>query len=677
MTQQEQITPKVGCGGLVTLAYLKARVDEGDDHLGIFMPLILDVLPTLPNRNFTAEDVQTALATIHSVAMPQETVTTLLKRAARKHQLTRETGFFRLSSENTLPRSNVASEKAKFVAGQEQLASEFQAHASGRGINFESTDEALDLILRFLEDQQVAVLLGAQSDLNSATTLSKLECAVVAEFLYETVGADPALSAVLGAILKGLVLYHAAFLPDLSDVARRFNNLTVVFDSGLVRQALGYEGPSSRALVRETIELLRTSGVTCVVFDKSVQEIKRILKIHEEKLGTPAGRRTLRASPMTRHFLTARYAPSDVQEMSVLLEDEIAAVGFRLSRAPAHVAEFTHGEAKLAERVANLNTHDIQEPRVLHDVDCIAGVLTLRRGHQAHRIEEARAVFASTSSLLIRNTKLWWEEDEREAGVSPAVHIRALANLAWLKRPTTNANFQVRELVALCAAAMHPTTKIWQRFLTHLDSLQTSQRLSSDQVTAIIVSALSDRCLREVEIDEDDPEDIDANTLDEVVSRVMSDYATQAENQIQVISQNYEQRIANTQAAADVRTLNAERIAQNAAEKLRRWEIAIEGRAQRWAKRITGLAYWTVAAVAVLGAAAIALGHFISGDLLELVMALAVLLFMVLEVAGVLSNLHRIRTEVETNIRHKLRSWFAAGAAAESNRMENSNLTNG
>ena len=36
-------TPTVTPGGLVTVAFLKARIDEGADHLGIFMPLVHDV----------------------------------------------------------------------------------------------------------------------------------------------------------------------------------------------------------------------------------------------------------------------------------------------------------------------------------------------------------------------------------------------------------------------------------------------------------------------------------------------------------------------------------------------------------------------------------------------------------------------------------------------------------
>ena len=92
-------------------------------------------------------------------------------------------------------------------------------------------------------------------------------------------------------MLEGLVLYHAAFLPDLSVAGQRFRNLKAVFDSGLVRQALGYEGVAPRALMRDTIDLLKASGVQCLVFDKTVDEVRNILVAYERRLGTSQGLR--------------------------------------------------------------------------------------------------------------------------------------------------------------------------------------------------------------------------------------------------------------------------------------------------------------------------------------------------------------------------------------------------
>ena len=605
--------PKVTGGGLVTVAYLKARLDEGEDHLGIYMPLVYDALNYLPNHHFTVGDVQEVIAARDGVAMPLETVLSLLRRAARKGVLARDAGRFHVDPSATLPRTNLARDKVQVEAAQLRLGEALQRHARTRAVELATPSYALDLILRFLEDQQVALMLGV-SPKEQVASLTHLECAVVAEFLQDIVGNDPALSAVLKGILEGLVLYHAAFLPDLPDASRNFADLTVVFDSVLVRRALGYEGTSPQLLLHDTIELLIRCGVRCVVFDKTVQEIQRILRMYQEKLATSVGRRSLHQVPMTRHFLTQRYSPSDVQEMSALLEQEIASAGLKIIGVPPHVAQLTHDEPKLSARLADPKTRDVTEPRVQHDVDCVAGVLTLRRGHRSYRIEDARVVFATTASLVIKNTRIWWEEDEGEAAVPPIVHVRALANLAWLKRPSVAPNLQLRELVALCATAMRPSPRTWQRFLAHLDELQTSRRLSQDQVTAIIVSAVSDQLLHDAELAEDD-NDVDAGTLDEVVERVVADYGSQMATQIAQAQADADGRVSAAKSAAqaraaaqisqaradaDGRVNAAESTARSASETLRRHNLSIEGRARRWASRMAALFYWVLVILVVV-----------------------------------------------------------------------------
>jgi hypothetical protein len=658
-----ETTPKVGAGGLVTVAFLKARLDEGEDQLGIFSPLVLDAVSNVPNRYFTAADVQEVVAARHGISMPQETVTTLLKRATRRGFLVRDAGRFIQSQGRALPRSSVSADKATVEAGQLRLGAALAEHArESKGLELTQV-EALDLLLRFLEEHQVSRILGVPDEVG-ISGLSNSETAIIAEFLRDIVEGDHGLAEVLKGILEGLVLYHAAFLPDLNDVSRRFVNLTVVFDSVLVRQALGYEGTAPRAVLRETVDLLAASGIRCVVLDKTVQEIQRILRMYQEKLATTEGRRSLRPFPMARHFLTQRYSPSDVQEMSALLEGEIQSAGFSIQRTPQHVARYTLDEAKLASRLADPRTRDVAEPRVEHDVDSVAAVLTLRAGHRAYRIEEARVVFATISPLVIRNTQLWWAEDELETSVAPIVHIRALANLAWLKRPTANPEFQIRDLVALCAAAMRPSQKMWRRFLAHLDELHNSDRLSTDQVTAIIVSTVSDRLLRSLEPDDDDPADVDAGTLDEVVDRVISEYSANAQSQLEELGATYETRLAATQADADTRASLAETAARNASELLRRRDLEIDGRARRWAKRTGAGLYWAFVPLVLVASLTLAVQVPYGQTWFGVLGALGLLVVGALELAGVLGQLREFRTRVETYIHLRLRSVLGGESPA-------------
>lgn len=664
--------PKVTSGGLVTVAFLKARIDESEDHVGIFMPLIYDVIQHVPVRNFAAADVQVILAERHGVVMPQETVLTLLKRATRKQLLVREAGRFHLSDSAQLPRLDVAAQKALVEQAQLRLAAALQVHAHANGVEIADAEAALQLLISFLESQQVALILGVPGD-GDVPTLSRRECDAVARFLLDVVPNDPGLASVLKGILEGLVLYHAAFLPDLPDVSRKFTDLTVVFDSVLVRRALGYEGTSPQALLRDTVDLFQRSGIRCVVFDKTVNEIERILRMYQDKLATSTGRASLRPTAMARHFLSCRYSPSDVQEMSAVLDEEIGLAGFRIIRTPTHIARHTYDEATLAARLADPKTHDVLEPRVQHDVDCVAGVLTLRRGHATYRIEDARFVFATASPLVLKNTRLWWEEDENETGVPPMVDIRALANLAWLKKPSTASSLQLRDLVALCAAAMRPTQRTWQRFLSHLDKLQASQRLTADQATAIIVSAASDRLLREAEVDEEDLDDVDAGTLDEIVDRVIADYthratadlaASQAAAEARVLEADAratarsdeaaaraEEVIAAAAADAESRIRSAEALARSSAEILRRRDMVIEGRSRRWAHLISSAVYWPVTFLILTAALVTILKLSNEGGWLGALVTAGFLVFVLMETAGILGHVRAIRLEVEARLR--------------------------
>jgi hypothetical protein len=646
---KEPEAPDVRPGGLVTVAFLKAQLDEGNDHLGIFMPLVLDVIGRLPDQSFATEDVQEGLADAHGVAMPQQTVATLLRRATAKRYISRDSGRYRRNPNRALPRSDVNSQKVQIEQGQQRLAQALQRHAERRGLVVNSVEAALDILLRFLEAQQVVLLLGKTPALNHSDA-SQRESAVLAEFVQDVLRDDAALLAVLRGMLEGLVLYHAAFLPDLDAASRSFRNLQVVFDSNLVRQTLGYEGAAMRALMRETLDVLKANGVQCLVFDKTVHEIQRILAMYEARLATSHGRASLRPVPMARHFLTERYSVSDVREMSALLEREIREAGFHIIQAPGRIPAYTAGERALAARLSSPVKKDETEPRVIHDVDCVAGILTLRRGHRTAILEEARAVFATASPLVIRNTRLWWDEDEHESGIEPVVHIRALSNLAWLKKPSLCADFKVRELVALCTAALRPNQATWERFLHHLDSMQKSGKLSSSEVTAILVSAMSDRLLRDAEFEEGDPSDIDASTLDEIVDRVKATYAADAEQEVEAVRGAYEAKMAELEARA-----------RTAAERERRLSMAVEGRARTWGRRVARTALWTGVAIVVAGALALIIGHPFHGGWLGGVIGLAVVMFVIAELAGILNHLHDWTTQLQTELTIRFRGWLGGG----------------
>jgi hypothetical protein len=530
-----------------------------------------------------------------------------------------------------------------------------QEHAGRRGLKLPSTEAALGMLFRFLEQEQVALLLDSAPIASNGVYATPRERAVIAEFVQDAIAHDPAMQAVLRGILEGLVLYQAAFLPDLNAVTRHFKDLRVAFDSGLVRQAIGYEGVAMRALLRDTIDVLKTDGVQCFVFDKTLDEIRRLLRMYEGKLRTAEGRKSLRAFPMARHFLTERYSPSDLRQMAALLEQDVSAAGFQIKETPRRIPKYVGSEKKLTDRLSNPTTRDELEPRVVHDVDCVAAIMTFRRGHRSSNLEDARAVFATSSSLVIWNTRLWYEEDEHETGVEPAIHIRALTNLAWLKKPKLCEELKVRELVAMCTAALRPTVETWRRFLRHLESLEKSEKLTADETMAILVSAMSDQLLREAEGDGEDPADIDMVTLDEIVDRVKASYGATLTDKVQEVTEQYESRLAAAEARTRVARARAEAVERATTEEARQRELFCQDRAQRRARQVAGCMQGILTVGVFAGAAALFVGHAFQTNWIGLILAGAVLLFLLLETVGILKHVSEWRRSMEARLTMRFR----------------------
>ena len=524
--------PSISAGGLVTVAFLKAQLDSGNDHLGIFQPLILDAAKSFGSVSFVKQEVQERLATLHGVAMPQHVIGTLLDRQIRAGNIRRDAGRYQITSSMDLV-PNIDGSIRAINESQAFLGQSLLDHCKRRGFEVSTPDEALEILFRFLETEQVDLLLGGTSSITEAKDSSRKERLLTAEFIRDIVANDEQLSSVLNRMLEGLVLYHAAFLPDLSAANRKFQNFRVAFDSSLVRQAIGLEGEAARSLCAETIKLLKSSGVQCFVFEKSVDEIQRILSFYENQIGTTAGRNAIHGA-MARHLLTNRLAPSDLRQISALLTMKIQETGLVIMPMPPRQKATTSGESKLSERLASDHAKpDEIEARVQHDVDCIAGVLTLRGGHRSMTLENARAVFAADQPLVIRNVVRWWFQDEKENGIEPIAHIRALANLAWLKRPAVASTYKFRELISVCTVALRPTKDTWRKFLRHLEKLEREKTLSEAEMGAIIVSTTSDKLLREAEVAEG--EDIDITTLDEIVVKVKEEYASESKAKITIL----------------------------------------------------------------------------------------------------------------------------------------------
>jgi hypothetical protein len=387
-------------------------------------------------------------------------------------------------------------------------------------------------------------------------------------------------------MLQGFILQNVLLLKDIAAASRQFHDLHVFVDSRILFGVLGLRGPAAKTATRELISLLQETGAILDVFEPTIREMKRILSVYEDRIGTSSGRASLYPTDLTHHLVTTRATPSDIRMESSLLEQKLRQLGFNVREVPNRVPRWTLDERELNSALSS-QPDDENLPRVVHDVDCIAGVLVYRRGTISDSLDNAEAVFVTDSGLTVQNTKSWYA-DEGGLGVPPIIHQISLANFAWLKKPASAAKLPLNELVALCVAAIQPTRRMWQRFVHQLKLLEDSGSISSDEAAAIIASDLTKRIL----VDEELTDDSDAASLSEAVERIKAAYKAEADAAIRD-AQTMAQRSAQE---AEVKVREAESNALSREEETLRLQAHIASRVQVIAAYLS----WTLATLLAL-----------------------------------------------------------------------------
>lgn len=519
---------------------LKVNFDEGQDHIAMFEPFARDAVAALESDDMDVSDVNAAVLKRHELELPVNTMRTLLGRLVRQGFLRREGGrYFRTDRE--IDSEDVVRKRRSAERRQRRLADGLIASAAKSGVRIESSEEALALIMGFMESYHVKLAFDEPPEVDSSDledAPKSPERVATALFLREAITAESEQSDVLQEMLEGFVLQNTLLLKDIATAGRQFQNLQVIADSQILFGSLGLLGPTTQTATLELFDLLKETGASINVFAPTIREMRGILSIYEGRIGSKEGRESLRQTDLTRYFLSAGAAPSDIREHAALIEARIKSLGVTMRSLPDRRPEWMLSEEALGKALSEQSGEE-RGPRVLHDIDCVSATLMYRRGKVSDSLDTVSAVFVTTSGVIVKNTQRWYREQGGK-GFPPIVHSLSLSNYAWLKRPESAAKLKAHELVALCTAALRPSRTSWERFLHHLRDLEKSGELSSDEVTAVVASELTMNVLAEEGIDEDS----DAASLSEVVARVKSTYEKSADSAVTAANEKAAQKAA-------------------------------------------------------------------------------------------------------------------------------------
>lgn len=577
-----QSTPR----GLATLALLKVRFDQGKDHLGLLEPFVADAVLHCGEEPFGTSSIVRVVRERSGLEIPSDLVKSVLGRFVKRSQLRREGGQYHQPAIPDPTLDAVREVQAQRTLELGRALSEFALSA---GIHLEAED-ALATLAQFISEHKEPLVLAEAIPLGlpAASPLNpKLE-RLIARFLSERCIGSPDLDTLLRELIEGLVIRDVLLLRDVNTIKERFVELVVVLDTPVLLSAMGLQGTANELATKEFLALCRAAGAVLVAYHNTVGEIRRILMAYETKLATAAGRMTLYHSELTHHVLVHHLTPSDIRQESALVERSLAQLGITVRELPSHEARFTLDENALASELAD-SSGQTDSPRVRHDVNVVAAVLTLRRGKRAVALGKARAVFCTTSGRVVKSVCRWYER-QGEAGVPPIVHQHALSSVAWLKGRRIGSDLKLHELAAVCAAVLRPSRDTWDRFVLALDSLRHDGAISDDEAVAVLASELTEPLLARI----DDSGEPDADTVAEVIERVKASYKAESERHADAKVRIAEEKVSS-----------AESKALELRNRLDAAELRATNHGKRAGRAVATVLYWSLVAL-VAGAGLLA-----------------------------------------------------------------------
>lgn len=510
-----------GIRSLASLALIESEYNlEGrrNDRVGLFMPLVLEFLQGCSGIEFDEAYVAEGLAAQAGLNLPVAVIRTLLKRCCkvRKAYLVRRDGKYRRTDE-PIPQSNIAARKKGIESAHDELIGRMVAFAREQeGVEI-GGDEARVLLAAYLDQHFGSLSIADVSLLGSSSDDARTKW--VGRFIISlSENNDPLLSSVV-TLVRGRVIYDAAFMPGFSSEQQRLANLVVYLDSPIVLSAMGYGTESDERLYREGIRLLRESGVVCRVLDETLEEMRRLMTAVADNWGSPRQNERLDSFVLMMpkrgyERSTARSVADDPE--SALKE---SGLGIRVDVAPERIADYVSDEMPLANRLMR-DGGDLSEPRIWHDVNCIAAVISRWKGQQPRRLGDAKCLFATDSRPTILTIRKWWSDDMHGGMISPIISFTDLVNIAWMYgEPESSGAFSKDSLVSVCAAAMMPTDVVWTAFSVKIRTMVADNRMSAERARDLLFNSSVAHVLSEME-DYEVADGIDDAKLDLIVEKV-------------------------------------------------------------------------------------------------------------------------------------------------------------
>ncbi|MFC1905625.1 hypothetical protein ACFLXL_02315 [Chloroflexota bacterium] len=548
---------------IISLAILKVNWDQQHKgYLDNFVSIVAECIRLSPHDIISIPNLQKELQSRFGLNFPQNALNVILKHVKKYGYVEIENKVYK--------RKSLELTKLNFHKAQQQVLEKHQSLISGlieyckKHFSVELKEQEAEQALQlYLQDNQLIILNATTYGTLIPTPTDTIRNAkyFVGAFVQYLQEARSANFEHFETIVKGNMLANAIFLVDPNQAQRNFRNTAVYFDTRFIIYALGYAGQPRKEPCVELLQLMYETGADLRCFKHTFEETKGIidgLSRHISK-GKPTDEKGA-SIPSIEYFLSQGYTASDIELLSVQLEKNLTGLRIKVVDKPPYIPEYTIDEKNLDETFKSIPYGGHRELPRQRDVDSISAIMRLRLGQGYTFIEDCKAIFITTNTVLAKICREHFCSSLASAGISPCLTDYTVTNLLWLKKPFSAPDLPRKRIIADCYAATQPDDRLWRHYLAEIEKLQKNGEISTDDYYMLRHSIEAKQAVMELTFGEDYA--FTQGTIPEILE------FTKEKIRAEILGKMEAERVINEEAA-EARTIEA-------AEKQRQLEGQLE-----------------------------------------------------------------------------------------------------
>jgi len=518
---------------LISLAILKSDLDdERRDYLGYLESLVIPVLKNWPDEPVTDASVAKEFENVHGLRVPDRTIQLVLKRLAKSGYLVRSHGTFSISKD--LPSTSIDQKKVAAEQHIDKVLASLQNYAQEVfGIDW-SWDNVEAAIIGFLDHFGIECLRTYifRSSLPEVPESAPTEQFVTGSFIQNIYHTDKNLFDSVVVLIKGQMYGNVLTCPDLEGLGKNFKSVTFYFDTPLILNLLNLQGEQEFESVVELVSLLRRLKARLAIFEHTASELETVLNTSAENIENPKA-----IGRVVREMRRLGLKKGDIILKVSKYEEELKEYGIRVVNTPEYRGSLQIDEAALESEIGNHLSYRNERAREF-DINSVRSIYSIRKGAAPRRLEDCVGVLVTNNEALAKAAFAFGKKYESTSEVSSIITDFSLANIAWLKSPMDAPNLPVKETIAVCYAAMEPSSGLWEKYLNEIDKLEKEGGIGPDEHAVLRISNISEHALMDMTLG--DEKNLRGDTVSAILERVKEDFAQERSVEVNRERQEHE-----------------------------------------------------------------------------------------------------------------------------------------